>query len=64
MTHPIPDDGSTSRGEDIAIWTDDPAIAGALAQMAGLLWEMGKPIVVGEGPEPSKAGALMPSGES
>lgn len=64
MTHPIPDDGSTSRGEDIAIWTDDPAIAGALAQMAGLLWEMGKPIVVGEGPEPSKAGALTPSGES
>ncbi len=43
MSHPIPDDDSAYRGEDIAIWTDDPAIALAMAQMAELLWEMGKP---------------------
>ncbi len=44
MSHPIPDDDSASRGEDIAIWTDDAAIAGAMAQMAEILWEMGKPM--------------------
>src|SRR5207245_5080958 len=25
MSHPIPDDDSSYRGDDIAIWTDDPA---------------------------------------
>ncbi len=44
MSHPMPDDDSASRGEDIAIWTDDVAIAAAMAQMAVLLWEMGKPM--------------------
>ena len=44
MSHPIPDDDSASRGEDIAIWTDDTAISAAMAQMAKLLWEMGKPL--------------------
>ncbi len=44
MSHPIPDDDSASRGEDIAIWTDDAAIASAMAQMAQLLWEMGNPM--------------------
>lgn len=44
MNHPIPDDESSSRGEDIAIWTDDPAIAGAMTQMAEILWKMGTPL--------------------
>ncbi len=43
MSHPIPDDDSALRGEDIAIWTDDPAIADAMAQSAERIWEMGKP---------------------
>lgn len=43
MSHPIPDDDSATRGEDIAIWTDDAAIALAMAQMTELIWEMGKP---------------------
>ncbi len=42
MSHPIPDDDSGFRGEDIAIWTDDAAIASAMAQMAERIWEMGK----------------------
>lgn len=42
MSHPIPDDDSGFRGEDIAIWTDDPAIASAMEQMAERIWEMGK----------------------
>lgn len=41
MSHPIPDDDSPFRGEDIAIWTDDPAIATAMEQMAERIWEMG-----------------------
>ncbi len=47
MSHPIPDDDSAFRGEDIAIWTDDPAIAAALTQMAERIWEMGKRTVPG-----------------
>jgi sugar-specific transcriptional regulator TrmB len=43
MSHPIPDDDSPLRGEDIAIWTDDPAIAVAMAQMAERIWELSKP---------------------
>ncbi len=42
MSHPIPDDDSGFRGEDIAIWTDDKAIATAMAQMAGRIWDMGR----------------------
>lgn len=42
MSHPIPDDDSGFRGEDIAIWTDDKAIATAMAQMADRIWNMGK----------------------
>ncbi len=41
MSHPIPDDDSPLRGEDIAIWTDDPAIASAMGQMAERIWAMG-----------------------
>lgn len=44
MSHPIPDDDSPLRGDDIAIWTDDPAIASAMAQMAERIWAMGKPV--------------------
>lgn len=43
MSHPIPDDDSSYRGDDIAIWTDDPAIAGAMSEMAERIWEIGKP---------------------
>ncbi len=42
MSHPIPDDDSGFRGEDIAIWTDDTAIASAMAQVAERIWDMGK----------------------
>ncbi len=44
MSHPVPDDDSPFRGEDIAIWTDDPAIADAMGQSAERIWEMGKPV--------------------
>lgn len=41
MSHPIPDDDAFTRGDDIAIWTDDPAIARAMAQMSMRIWETG-----------------------
>lgn len=41
MSHPIPDDDSFYRGDDIAIWTDDSAIAEALYRMAQRIWETG-----------------------
>lgn len=44
MGHPVPDDDSTARGEDIAIWTNDEEIAIAMAQMAERIWEMGTPL--------------------
>jgi sugar-specific transcriptional regulator TrmB len=43
MSHPIPDDDSSYRGDDIAVWTDDPAIAGAMSEMSERIWEMGRP---------------------
>ncbi len=43
MSHPIPDDDSPFRGEDIAIWTNDPAIADAMTQSAERIWALGKP---------------------
>src|SRR2546427_4722311 len=43
MSHPIPDDDSSYRGDDIAIWTDDLAIADAMSEMAERIWEMGTP---------------------
>ncbi len=43
MSHPIPDDDSSYRGDDIAIWTDDPAIADAMSEMSERIWELGKP---------------------
>lgn len=43
MSHPIPDDDSFYKGDDIAIWTDDAAIARAMSQMAERIWETGTP---------------------
>lgn len=43
MSHPIPDDDSSYRGDDIAIWTNDLAIADAISQMSERIWEMGRP---------------------
>jgi sugar-specific transcriptional regulator TrmB len=43
MSHPIPDDDSSYRGDDIAIWTNDPAIAGAMSEMSERIWERGRP---------------------
>ncbi len=43
MSHPIPDDDSFYKGDDIAIWTDDVAIARAMSQMAERIWETGAP---------------------
>src|SRR2546428_8720748 len=43
MSHPIPDDDSSYRGDDIAIWTDDPAIADAMSEMSERISQMGKP---------------------
>ncbi|TLZ58681.1 MAG: hypothetical protein E6K16_08280 [Methanobacteriota archaeon] len=43
MSHPIPDDDSSFRGEDIAIWTNDEAIAGAMHAMAEKIWSTGTP---------------------
>ena len=41
MSHPIPDDDSSYRGEDIAIWTNDEAIAGAMSAVAEKIWSAG-----------------------
>ncbi len=62
MSHPIPDDDSATRGEDIAIWTDDPAIASAMEQSASRIWEMGTrvPPLGRVRPEPEKPGHLTP----
>ena len=62
MSHPIPDDDSPYRGEDIAIWTDDPAIASAMEQMAERIWEMGVrvPPKPRDGAEAQKGRRLTP----
>ena len=41
MANPIPDDESFYRGEDIAIWSDDPAIAEAIMRMSERIWSTG-----------------------
>jgi sugar-specific transcriptional regulator TrmB len=41
LSHPIPDDESFYRGDDICIWTDDPAIVEAIWEMAERIWEGG-----------------------
>jgi len=47
MSHPIPDDDSFYRGEDICIWTDDEALAQAVANVMERVWEGGKPVDLG-----------------
>ena len=42
MSHPIPDDDSFYKGEDICIWTDDKALAEAVGNIMGHAWEGGK----------------------
>jgi len=49
MSHPIPDDDSFYRGEDICIWTDDEALAEAVANIMQRVWEGGKPLDLGPG---------------
>ena len=51
MSHPIPDDDSFYRGEDIAIWTNDEAIAGAMQAMAEKIWSTGTQPSLGEAKE-------------
>lgn len=62
MNHAIPDDDSTSRGEDIAIWTNDPAIAEAMIQMTDLIWEMGTPSVLARPEREERRRALTTAG--
>ena len=52
MSHPIPDDDSFYRGDDICIWTDDKALAQAVANIMEHTWEGAKPIDVP--PEPAR----------
>ena len=42
MSHPIPDDDSFYRGDDICIWTDDKALALAVANIMEHTWEDAK----------------------
>src|SRR2546428_689600 len=62
MSHPIPDDDSSYRGDDIGIWTDGPAIADAMSEMAERIWEMGKPAadVLEEGREARRVAVTRP----
>jgi len=41
ICHPIPNDESFLRGDDIAIWTDDKAIVEAMKSIAQNIWESG-----------------------
>lgn len=64
MGHPVPDDDSTVRGDDIAIWTDDVAIAFAMAQMAERIWEMGRPLDSRGAELPARAPSRGPDREA
>lgn len=44
LSHPIPDDRSPNRGEDVAIWTDDSAIATAMLRVARHIWRAATPV--------------------
>jgi sugar-specific transcriptional regulator TrmB len=44
MSHPIPDDDSFYRGDDICIWTDDKALAQAVANIMLRTWEGAKQV--------------------
>lgn len=41
LNHPIPDDENFHRGDDIAVWTDDPGIAKAMQLIAEKIWASG-----------------------
>ena len=43
ITHYIPDDTHLFKGEDVGIWTNDPAIVRDLRDMIGTMWQMGVP---------------------
>ncbi len=45
MSHPIPDDESFYLGDDICIWTNDPAITKAMNEMALQIWQGGNEIM-------------------
>lgn len=42
ISHPIPDDESFYIGDDICIWTNDPAIAKAINEMEEQIWRGGE----------------------
>jgi len=44
MSHPIPDDDSFYRGDDICIWTNDQALAQAVSNIMENTWQGAKPI--------------------
>jgi len=44
MSHPIPDDDSFYRGDDICIWTNDQALAQAVSNIMENTWRGAKPI--------------------
>ena len=44
MSHPIPDDDSFYRGDDICIWTDDKALAQAISNMMENAWKVGRTV--------------------
>lgn len=46
MSHPIPDDDSFYKGEDICIWTDDKALAQAVANIMERTWEGARKVEV------------------
>ena len=46
MSHPIPDDASFYRGDDICIWTDDKALAEAVANIMENTWQGAKPVAI------------------
>lgn len=46
MSHPIPDDDSFYRGDDICIWTNDDALAQAVANIMEHTWMGAKPVQV------------------
>ena len=41
LCHPIPNDEVVHRGDDIAIWTDDEGIVGAMRAIAESIWSQG-----------------------
>lgn len=46
MSHPIPDDDSFYRGDDVCVWTDDRALAEAVANIMEGTWKSATPITL------------------